>query len=182
MLSPASWAADVVPACHTLWLPAWLKYSVHTSSSASPPSPRRRRLRAAWCPFSGPGCRGKRSGEPRSPTTGTLVEMLLLRSKYLLEEGTTPDLYLTWRVVSDTYYEDTIHAALNGHYVALRNSITLFDDISTGRLMGLNDTNDKLTTCAHLYTHHFTFSCCVSTKEDLTFDFLVALRLERHTK
>lgn len=84
----------VLPACHTLWLPASLKCSVHISSSAWPPSPRRRRLRAAWCPSSGPGCRGRRSGEPRSPTTGTLVKTLQLSWKFLSDNRTIPDFYL----------------------------------------------------------------------------------------
>ncbi len=80
-----STTGGVVPACHTLWLPALLKCSVHISSSAWLPSPPRRRLRAVGCPFSGPGCRGKRSDEPHSPTTGILVEIQQLRSKVLYD-------------------------------------------------------------------------------------------------
>lgn len=73
-----------VPACHRLGPPGWLKYSVHTSLSALLPFRLTRRPHAVWCPFSGPGCRGRRSGERRSPTTETLVKTQKLRSKSLV--------------------------------------------------------------------------------------------------
>lgn len=84
-----------VPACHRLWPPVWLKYSVHTSWSALLPSRRRHRPRAAWCPFSGPGCRGKRSGERHSPATETLVKTQKLRSEFPSDEHKPGLLYKT---------------------------------------------------------------------------------------
>lgn len=83
-----------VPACHRLWPPVWLKYSVRTSLSALLPFHPRHRPRAAWCPFSGPGCRGKRSGERRSPTAETLVKTQTLRSEFLSDEKKTQGCYI----------------------------------------------------------------------------------------
>lgn len=96
LFSCVQWCkSSFVPACHILWLPASLRCFVRISLSAWLPSPPRRHLHAAGCPSSGPGCRGKRSGAPRSLTTGTLVKKLQLRSQLSL----TSTLFYVWSLV-----------------------------------------------------------------------------------